>query len=196
MLRREALKLLAATTALPLLSRPAFSLFQAVHQQLAETPALKTLDPGQNALVTAICDLIIPPTETPGAKAARVNEFIDLILTEWYQEEDRKLFLNGLSDVDFRSRDNFGRTFLECSSTQQTQILTQLDAQLTGLRRPEYLRRRGGFGPPEKQFFYLMKQLTLVGYYTSQIGFEQELQAHIIPLRHAGCVPLEPEGAR
>jgi len=196
MLRREALKLLAATTVLPLLSRPAFSLFQAVHQQLAETPALKTLDPPQNALVTAICDLIIPQTETPGAKGARVNEFIDLILTEWYEDEDRKLFMDGLADVDVRSRDIFGQSFVECGPAQQAQILTQLDAELTGSRPAEYLRRRGGLGSPEKRFFYRIKQLTLIGYYTSQIGFEQELQAHIIPPRHAGCVPLEAEGAR
>ena len=39
----------------------------------------------------------------------------------------------------------------------------------------------------------MMKQLTLVGYYTSEIGFEQELREEIIPPRHAGCVPIEDE---
>jgi len=58
------------------LSREAFSLFQALHNQLPAKPVLKTLNPHQNATVTTIAELIIPQTHTPGAKAARVNEFI------------------------------------------------------------------------------------------------------------------------
>jgi hypothetical protein len=61
--------------------------------------------------------------------------------------------------------------------------------------RAEDARRRRTH-PPEKNFFFMMKQLTLVGYYTSQIGFEQELHGEIIPSRHAGCVPLEEEAAK
>jgi len=60
MQRREALRLLAATAALPILSRDAFSLFREVHEQLAKAPALKTLNPHQNATVTAISELIVP----------------------------------------------------------------------------------------------------------------------------------------
>jgi len=80
MQRREALRLLASAATLPLVSRDAFSLFQEVHQQLPQTAALKALDPYQNAIVVTISELIIPQTDTPGAKAARVNEFIDLVV--------------------------------------------------------------------------------------------------------------------
>ena len=104
MQRREALRLLASAAALPLLSREAFSMFQAVHEQLPDQPVLKSLDPHQNATVTIISELIIPQTDTPGAKAARVNEFIDLILTEWYDEEEKSIFMAGLTDVDARAR--------------------------------------------------------------------------------------------
>ena len=61
--------------------------------------------------------------------------------------------------------------------------------------RAEDVRRRRT-RPPEKNFFFMMKQLTLIGYYTSQIGFEQELHGEIIPLRHVACVPLEEEAAK
>src|SRR5713101_7235065 len=87
--RRQALRLLASAATLPLLSREAFSLFQAVHEQMPEQAVLKTLNPRQNATVTTIAELIFPQTDTPGAKAARVIEFIDLILTEWYDEEEK-----------------------------------------------------------------------------------------------------------
>src|SRR5437879_12120934 len=145
MQRREALRLLAATAALPILSRDAFSLFREVHQQLAEAPALKTLNPHQNPTVTAISELIIPQTDTLGAKAVRVNEFIDLILTEWYEGDEKTRFLAGLGDVDLRSRDVFGKDFIGCSEKQQVQILSSLDEELAGIRQPMDLHREGRF---------------------------------------------------
>ena len=191
--RRQALRLLASAATLPLLSREAFSLFQAAHEQLSEQRVLKTLNPHQNATVTTIAELIIPQTSTPGAKAARVNEFIDLILTEWYDDEEKSTFLTGLADVDSRTRDLYGKDFAECGEKQQVEILQALDDEVAA--RTEDVRRRRN-RPPEKNFFFMMKQLTLVGYYTSQVGFEQELHGEIIPSRHAGCVPLEEEATK
>ncbi len=193
MKRRDALKLLAAAASLPLLSHDAFSLFQAVHQKLPKTAALQTLDPHQNATITIISELIIPQTDTPGAKAARVNEFIDLILTEWYTDDERVNFLEGLAEVDAQSQKLFARDFVRASPHQQIQILTELDKEMVSMHA-------AAKGKPEdeveEKFFASMKQLTLVGYYTSQIGFEQELHAHIIPPRHAGCAPLAAEATK
>jgi hypothetical protein len=181
--RRQALRLLASAATLPLLSREAFSLFRVVHEQLPEQSVLKTLNPHQNDTVTTIAELIIPETNTPGAKAARVNEFVDLIVTEWYDEEERSTFLTGLAD------------FVQCSEKRQVEVLQALDDEVAAARSEADVRRRRS-RPPEKNFFFMMKQLTLVGYYTSQIGFEQELHGEIIPSRHASCVPLEEEAAK
>lgn len=195
MQRREALRLLASAAALSLLSPKAFSMFQEVHNQLPEQAVFKTLNPHQNAMVTTISELIIPQTTTPGAKAARVNEFIDLILSEWYDEDEKSTFLTGLTDVDARAHDLFGKDFIECGEKSQLQILQALDDDVAASRAE---RRRGSMRrrPPERNFFYMMKQLTLIGYYTSQVGFEQELHGEIIPARHAGCVLLEEEAAK
>lgn len=184
---------MASAATLPLLSREAFSLFQAVHEQMPEQAVLKTLNPRQNATITTIAELIIPQTDTPGAKAARVNEFIDLILTEWYDEEEKSTFMTGLADVDSRTRDLYGNDFVDCAEKQQVEILHALDDEVAA--RDQDARRRRSH-PPEKNFFFMMKQLTLVGYYTSQVGFEQELHGEIIPSRHAACVPLEAEAAK
>src|SRR5689334_12802076 len=121
--RRQALRLLASATTLPLLSREAFSLFRSVHEQLPEQTLLKTLNPHQNGTVTTIAELIIPQTNTPGARAARVNEFIDLILSEWYDDEEKSTFLSGLADVDSRARELWGKDFVECGEKQQVDIL-------------------------------------------------------------------------
>jgi len=195
--RREALKLLTYAAAFPLFSAPAFSLFQAVHERLPEAAALKTLDPHQNTTVTAISELIIPQTDTPGAKEARVNEFIDVILSEWYDEAEKSRFLAGLAEVDERSCKRFGKDFVECEKKEQTEVLTALDEELaTVLQASEGLSHAqiSQLGPalrPEEHFFYMMKQLTLVGYCTSEVGFKQELHEHIIPPRHAACAPVE-----
>jgi hypothetical protein len=193
MKRRDALKLLAAAAALPLLSHEAFSLFRAVHQELPKTAALQTLNPHQDATVTLISELIIPQTDTPGAKAARVNEFIDLILTDWYDDNERVNFLEGLDDVDTRSQGLFNKDFLSASPDQQMKLLGDLDQEMIEMQTSPGRHREN---PGKKKFFGSMKQLTLVGYYTSQIGFEQELHLSIIPPRHAGCVPLAPEAAK
>jgi hypothetical protein len=199
MQRREALKLLAGAAAIPLLSHSAFGLFRQVHEQLPASPALKTLNPHQDATVTTLAEIIIPQTDTPGAKAARVNEFIDVIVSEWYDSQERSIFLKGLADLDGRSRDLFGHDFLDCPAKQQVQIVTELDEGLTKVREaavPGIIRKRHLLIPEEKNFFYMMKQLTLVGYYTSEVGAEEELNYEIIPSGHGGCTPIEkPKGS-
>lgn len=196
MQRREALRLLAGAATLPLLSHDAFSLFQEVHQQLPQTAALKALDPHQNATVLTISELIIPQTDTPGAKAARVNEFIDLIVADWYDPEEKSAFLTGLADVDRRSQDSFSKDFVDCSGKQQIQILNDLDED-SRVKTERTLRYRArNPAPEEKPFFSMIKQLTLIGYYTSEIGFVQELHEEIIPARHAGCAPLSAEASK
>jgi hypothetical protein len=190
MKRRDALKLLAATAALPLLSREAFSLFRAVHEDLPATPALRALDAHQNATVTTISELIIPQTDTPGAKAARVNEFIDAILSDWFDDAERVSFLAGLADIDAHSQKLFAKDFVSASAEEQTQLLTELDEEVVRVR--DSGRRHKG-DPTKEEFFASMKHLTLVGYYTSQIGFEQELHQQIISPTHSSCTALVPE---
>ena len=196
MQRRDALKLLAGAATLPLLSRDAFTLFQEVHQQLPQTAALKAFNPHQNATVITISELIIPQTDTPGAKAVRVNEFIDLIVAEWYDQEEKSTFLTGLADVDQRSQSSFGKDLVGCSDKQQIQILNDLDEESRVKSEPPLRHRARNIAPEEKPFFLMIKQLTLIGYYTSEIGFVQELHEEIIPARHAGCAPLSAEASK
>ena len=130
---------------------------------------LRALDAQQSELVATIADLIIPTTDTPGARAAGVHQFIDLTLAEWLDAADRDRFLAGLADVDARAQSAYGAPFIQCSAPQQTALLRALD----------------------NDFFQMMKRLTLVGYYTSEIGANQELHYQIIPGRYDPCYPLE-----
>ena len=186
--RREILKLLASAAVLPALSPDALAFLQSVHTQVAAAPGLKTLKPDQNTTVTTIAELIIPQTDTPGAKATKVNEFIDLILTEWYDEATTARFLAGLSDVDSRSQKLFGKKFVACKKPQQIELLKVLDAEFVLARKEEAAPTVPALAP--MNFFGMIKKLTLIGYYTSEAGFKDELHRTIIPASHAGCAPI------
>lgn len=194
--RRDALRALGGTVALSALSGDLFALARELRAQVARPGDLQVLDPHQNETVVAMTELIIPQTDTPGARAARVNEFIDLVLAEWCDDADRALFLDGLADVDARARALYGTDFVHGNESQQVQILTALDQELA-LRRDaakEGNTQRARDAAPDQTFFHLLKRLTLVGYYTSEIGANQELQYQIIPGRYDACFPLESGG--
>lgn len=132
----------------------------------------------QNETVTVIAELIIPETETPGARAAKVNEHMDLVLSEESAEVQQR-FLQGLDWIDRKSRQQFGANFRQISPAQQTSILTVLAA--------------GGSVSAEDevgtQFFEDIKRRTTFGYYTSEIGIHQELnyQGNTVLSEWPGC---------
>ena len=188
--RREALLALGGVA---VLADPLFAAGRSLQARLGSGGALQVLDPHQNETVVTIAELIIPATDTPGATAARVNEFVDLALAEWFDAAERTSFLRGLADVDARSRKLFAKDCTACTPEQQAQILTALDAELAELRDGE----KQGYtveATTSQRFFRNMKRLTLVGYYTSEVGATEELHNPIIPGRYDGCVLLERGG--
>lgn len=197
MQRREALKLLLAGSALPAVPADLFGFFRDSHPD-AGYP-LRTLDPHQNETVVAMIDQIIPATETPGAKGARVNEFIDVILTEWANDDERRNFLSGLVDVDKQSNTLFGKNFADASPDQQLVLLRSLDEAAAVIRarsehktRPPQWKAEGRDLQMQDDFFTVFKRMTVHGYYTSEIGFSRELKLHIIPGAQHGCIPVAP----
>src|SRR5260221_11551104 len=108
MQRRDVLKMLATGAVLPVFSSPLAAFFRDAQAQTGPGYKLRTLNPHQNTTVVVMTDLIIPETDTPGAKAARVNEFIDVILTVWAAEEERQYLLARLTGVHRESNEHFG----------------------------------------------------------------------------------------
>lgn len=180
--RRDLLRVLGAAAAIPIL-RPLspearLALAQSVHARLPQT-ALRSLDAHQNALVTEIAELIIPATDTPGARDVRINEFVDLVLTEWHTLEERDRFLAGLQALDARCRERLGSDFLALAPDQRATVLGELDGTT------------GEPGTAEATFARL-KQLTVVGYFTSERVMREVLADPIIPGRFDGCIPVAP----
>ena len=192
--RREALRLMGAASVFSALSSELFAATLRAQLGANQAGALRTLSSAQNEIVVAMCEVMIPATETPGAKAAKVNEFINLILTEWATEEERKIFLEGLAEADRKTDALFGRGFAAASAKEQATIVQVFDQELATLRNEELPKQ---VRPWELTlvlpFFAQMRRLTLVGYYTSPIGQEQELKVEIVPGELHGCVPVKPE---
>lgn len=147
----------------------------------------ETLTSAQNQIVDTISEIIIPTTDTPGASAANVNRFIDAIVGESYLPEDRDRFLKGLDKLDARCRDDYDAPFVECTDEQQRALVGELDDETFGSDASEFDRD----APP---FFRMMKELVIVGYYTSEIGATQELKTNTVPGYYDGDVPYEKVG--
>ena len=164
--RREALKrvgvLMGGAVSLPLASG-VLSGCQPSPSSAGYT--LQTLTEPQSELVATIAEHIIPTTDTPGARAAQVHTFVDRMLTEWYPLEDKERFLAGLAEVDQMAQDLHELPFGECTEAEQVAILRILDNE----------SRQAAPGA-DAPFFQMMKEQTLMGYYTSEIGATQELQ--------------------
>ena len=141
-------------------------------------------------------EVIIPATGTPGAKAARVNEFIDVILTDWATPEERQKFLAGLADVDTQSEILFRTTFVEAGPQQQLALLQAMDDAIDWAHDPR-VAGPAAAEPYDRQlqgeFFRVFKTITIHAYYTSEIGFTKELKLEIIPGAQHGCVPVLEE---
>jgi hypothetical protein len=184
MQRREALRILGQLAVLPAFSRLPLErldgLGREIHQRLGDRPVLRLLDPHQHELVDVAAELIIPETDTPGARAARVADFIDLIVAEWYTPEEQKRFLDGLADLDRRSQSRIGRVFLDAGAENQERTLSELEA--------EWLAFRVSAAKPEEHFYHQIKFLTIYGYYTSKAGVDQELHWSPVPGRYDPCL--------
>jgi len=180
--RRDLLRSLAATITLPALAGlPTDRLFavgRGVHRR-ARAAGFQVLDPHQSETVATIAEMIIPATDTPGARAAEVHRFIDLLLAEWAPDDDRKQFLEALADVDARARAASATDFLTATEAQRAAILTALDAEAQA--HPQ------GKTDAQPPFFQRMKFLTVYGYCTSEVGATAELHYEVIPGSFDGC---------
>lgn len=184
--RREALRR-AATLLGGILSAPAIAgvLAGCDSRGVADgTWIPRALTKEQGELVATITEHIIPATDTPGARAAGVHVFIDKMLAEHYPPEDKQRVLDGLADIDARARRECGRDFRECSADEQRAMLVRVDQEAFAAAP----------GRRDVHWFRTLKELTLLGYYTSEIGATQELRHVAVPDRFDGCIPFTQVG--
>ncbi|WP_049785976.1 gluconate 2-dehydrogenase subunit 3 family protein [Sphingobium chlorophenolicum] len=127
------------------------------------------LTSGEVALIAAMAEGIIPPTETPGAIAAGVPAFISKIFSDWFKPEEQRDFRTGLRKCQDLAKTRHGLPFERCSAAQQHDLLVALDEEAMNAPRP------AGKIPAFVQF----KALTVIGYYSSEAGQNEELKSQM-----------------
>ena len=167
--RREALLQMSKIVA-GIVSAPTLLTFLQSCQSNDASQSLQqlTFNESQAKLVATIAELTIPETDTPGAIAAGVPHFIDLLITDIYPEDDRIEFLNSLNAFEQLAQSRLDLSFVTAAQEQQLALLEELEAA--------FHDAEGETESPAEAFVVHMKELTLMGYYTSQVGGEQELR--------------------
>jgi Gluconate 2-dehydrogenase subunit 3 len=181
-----------------------------------------TFTPTDIAYLDEVAETIIPTTNTPGAKAAKVGAFMAMMVTDCYTENDQKVFREGMRTLDKASQKKFDKTFITASAEQRLGLLNEIDKEMkednerkrkereVNLQKEEEekeerkanatqesekpaqekMQDKSKEAPP-RHYFRMMKELTLLGYFTSEIGQTQALRYNIVPGRYDGCVPYK-----
>jgi len=169
------------------------------------------------AYLDEIADTILPTTSTPGAKAAKTGELMARIITDSYSAEDQKTFRAGMVKLDDASKDkNGGKTFMQATPEQRLALLKTLDKEqfdYSEKHRLDQLRKSKEFlaqavqenapktesqqataasDQPPNRYFRMMKELSLLGYFTSEIGCTQAQVYEEAPGRYDPCLPYTP----
>jgi hypothetical protein len=189
--RRELLAQLALVTGSALASPFAQAALKGA--ALHTRPKASALSPAQRHMVEQLAELILPKTDTPGAIGAGVPAFIDQIVTLWYTPTEQRIFLEGLAALDADCRQNGGKPFTTCSPEQQSAALTRAET----LSASYHSRNQGKIRTaPEEDtpFFYKLKLLTVLGYYTSELGAQQELSYNPVPGHYDGDLNFDQLG--
>lgn len=131
-----------------------------------------------------IAETIIPTTNTPGAKAAKVGAFMTVMVNDCYDEKDQKVFKEGMKLLNDASQKKFSKSFVEADANQRKELLTEIDKEAK-----DYTKNKKDNDP--KHYFRMMKELTLLGYFTSEIGATQALRYAPVPGKYEGCVPYK-----
>lgn len=213
--RREAVKNVAFLIGASLSATTLAAIFEGCGDRAATT-AGSLFTEAELKLITEIADVILPTTQnSPGAKAAGVAPFIPMMLADCYPEDAQKEFQKGVKDVDERSKKAFSKEFLALDTEQRIKIIEDIrlqtiadmdtekklkeaaekDAELkktTEKERPGSEKAKGEQPKNRSYFFAMARDLTILGFFTSETGVTKAYDYVAIPGRYDGCVDLKP----
>jgi hypothetical protein len=141
--------------------------------------------PDDIAYLDEVAETIIPRTDTPGAKDAKVGQFMTVMVRDCYDEKNQKVFLDGMNKLNEASKKKFnGNGFMKITPEQRKELLTELDKE-----QKEYAKNKKK--EDDTHYFTQMKQLTLLGFFTSEPGATKALRYVAVPGRFDACIPYK-----
>ena len=172
--RREVLRAFGATAALSLLPRNAHAVWELVEARAAATAA--TLTPGQIAIINAVGDTILPRTDTPGASDVGVADWVDVLVAEYYSDEEKATFLAGLEAIDASAKTSSGSSLSDLAPGARATVIASIEAATD--RRAEPART-----------YWRLKGLVIHGYFTSERIQTMVLKTPVMPGKFVGDAP-------
>ncbi len=151
----------------------------------SSTPPASFLTSNEVALLDEVAETILPATSTPGAKAAGVGPFMALMVADAYDPDEQRIFRGGLETLDRECAEMNGHDFMAATPAERLTLLERLDRQ-----QYEYMQAWKDTEPVH--YFRMVKELALLGYFTSEIGYKQALRYVETPGRYEPCVPYTP----
>lgn len=136
------------------------------------------------AFLDEVAETILPETGTPGAKAAGVGPFIAMMVVDTYDEREQEVFRAGLSTLEDECRSMHSESFMSATPAQRLELLQKLDAE-----QLQFMRTAKRDEPAH--YFRMIKELTLLGYFTSEIGYTRAMRYAETPGRFEPCIPHE-----
>jgi hypothetical protein len=155
-----------------------FGLSLTVPGLAAKSPALAT---DEWTLIGEVSELIIPTTDTGGALAAGVPEFVKMMLSDWFTVAERENFIAGMHEFSAGALKKYSKKFGELTASQKDQYFGELLATA-----------EGGASAPRTPFVVLMKRLTVFGYYTSELGATTELRQQMAAAKYEPAAVVKP----
>ncbi|WP_026899057.1 gluconate 2-dehydrogenase subunit 3 family protein [Daejeonella oryzae] len=138
----------------------------------------------QVTLLNEMGETILPATSTPGAKEANVGAFMAVMVQDCYTKRDQKIFLEGLERLDEQCRKENGKAFMDCTPEQRTSFFTKVD-----IKQKAYMKNKTPEQP--SHYFRMIKELTLLGFFTSEVGATKALRYIAIPGKYDGDMPYK-----
>ena len=181
--RRELLTLIAAATGCALIG---FAEYGPGRVNAADDPPT-SFPPGDIAFFDEVAEAIIPRTDTPGAKDAKVGEFIGVYSQACYSNRDLAVLKAGVIALDNEMRKACGARFTDALPAQRQAVLAGIDREARA-----DADKAADTAPPH--YFTLMKQLTLLGFFTSEPGATQVARYSEVPGAYHGDVPYDGKG--
>ena len=154
-------------------------------RESGRTSSIGAFAPAEVAFLDEVAETILPETQTPGAKAAGVGPFMALMVTDCYEPGDQEIFRTGMKQLDDASRKATGSSFMSASGAQRLAVLQALDRE-----QKAYMDAKRPDEP--NHYFRMMKELALLGYFTSEIGCTRAQRYVESPGRYDPCIPYTP----
>jgi len=183
-------------------------LFDSCSSPKKKAGALVTDD--QQQIITEVADIIIPTTSCPGAKEAGVGPFITLMMKDCYPEDVQKDFVSGLESFIKDAKNQLGKDFLKASRAEQEKAVATLREKTIAQKKADdkdpnntvkidvptagtFVKTAAATSKKKKNYFFeLTRDLTLLGYFSSEIGATKARAYVAVPGRYDGCVDLKP----